>query len=318
MPANKHLGYLAVKKETTWGTKDVSAMDFGYFMSEGVVSVPTPIVGTGINGTRFMNKRQPGQKITGGPFAFEVTPEDLIGTLLKQILPSETFVDDGVGNGGQHTFIGGDTLPPGFTLQVGRGRTDNVKDFEGGRLDSMGFALTPEGLLVCTVNATFQDESDGTDQAATYTTENEFKGADTTAVINVDGSSTDLRSFNMTITPGLVTNRRKLGSNLPQQQQPGVYDITGSFGIFYDDEVLINKVIDHTAFSTDIELKGTLIGTTTRAIKLTIPNAFFNGESPVVDGREGEILPELNWQAIKVAGSDLVSVKLTNSVRTAY
>jgi len=316
-----HLAYIGIQKEAVWGVPIFSALDFGTHQSDSILVTPTPIVAAGINNTPTMNKRVAGLKVVSGGFPWEVGPEDLTAELLKHTFSKETFVDDGVGNGGQHTFAPRDLanpLPPGLTIQLGRGRTDAVRNAFGYRISTLTFSLDPDGLLLGTVEGTAKDEAAGVLQTPVYSLENEFFGSDVNAILNVDGATACIRSFTMAIATGLVGDRRCLGTNLIQQQAPGVYDVTGSFGLFYEDEVIADKVRNHAPFSIDIELRGTLIGTTQRLIKFDIPNAQFNGASPTTPGREGELLLELGFQAIRKAGSELATIKVNNSVRSAY
>jgi hypothetical protein len=314
MPAQGHLGYLAVAKESTWGTKVVSGMDFVEILSENVVPTFAEMVAAGINTSRVETKRVQGPKTVAGPIDFEVNPEDVIGDLLLSLLPSETTVDDGVGNGGQHTFKVGNTPPAGLTLQVGRDVA--VRDIFGARVSKMAFKTDPKNFLTCTAEVTGKDDEAATPQTPTYTTQNPLVGH--TGTIQIDAGAAVVTDFSIEIDGGLKTDRRGLGSKLIQQQQPGVYKVTGEFKMFFDDLTLVNKFINATAAALDFDFTGAVVGTTTRRLQFVLPNIFLNGTMPNLTGREEEIMVPFTFRAIAVAGADLLSVKLNNSKRTAY
>jgi len=317
MPGLGHLAYLAAAKEVTWGTKVVTGMDFLEFLSETIAETIEEKIVQGINAGRVRTKRVQGAKTVAGDFTWEVNAEDVIGDILLGVLPTEVFVDDGVNNGGQHTFTPGNTIPPGLTIQVGRDQA--VRDYEGGRLSSLVLTVAAGELLSATASMTFQDGTAGSPQTPTYDTQNPLVYH--TGVIQIDGAAAEISSFSITIATGFKVDRRLLGTNLIIQQQPGMYEVTGSFEMAFDNMAEIDKFINGTKSRLAIDLTGAAIGITTRRLRIVVPEVYYNGETPKVSGADAEIRITLPFVAIKTGGGSpdqLVEIKLDNSKRAAY
>lgn len=317
MPALAHLGYLAVKVESTWGTKVITGMDFLEVLNETLAESIEEKIVQGINSGRVRTKRVLGAKTVAGDFSWEVNAEDVIGDLLKAILPTEVFVDDGVSNGGQHTFTPGNTPAVGLTVQVGRDQA--VRDYEGGKISSLVLTAAPGELLQATVSLTFQDGTAGSSQTPSYDTQNPLVYH--TGVIQIDGAAAEISTFTLTIDAGMKVDRRLLGTNLIIQQQPGMYGVTGSFEMAFDNRTEIDKFIAGTASKLSIDLTGLAIGTTTRRLRMVIPQIFYNAAADNLGGADSEIRITLPFVAIKTgSGSpdELVEIKLDNSKRAVY
>jgi hypothetical protein len=316
MPGLGHLAYIGIKKEAIWGTKVVASMDFMEFMSETVAETIEEKIVQGINAGRVRTKRVQGAKLVAGDITWEVNVEDGIGDILKNLLPTEVFVDDGAGNGGQHTFTPGNTPGIGLTLQVGRDTA--VRDYYGGKVSSLAFTAAAGELLQATAALTFKDGEAGTPQTPSYDTQNPLVYH--TGTIQIDNVAAEISTFAITIAGGMKVDRRKLGSNLILQQQPGMYEVTGTFEMAFDNETEINKFLAGTASKLSIDLTGPVVGTTTRRLRIIVPQAFYNGETPKITGADAETRITLPFVGIKTGSGSpnkLVEIKLDNSYRTA-
>lgn len=315
-PRQGYKSYVAFAAETTWGTKVVTGMDFMEMLSESIATTIEEKIVQGINNSRLRTKRVLGAKLVAGDIPWEVNAEDGIGLILKNLLPDEDFTDDGENNGGQHKFTEGETLPVGMTTQVGRGGL--AFDHFGGRINSLGLTAAHSELLQGTVNASFKDEDDGTPQSPTYDTQPPLVYH--AGSVELDDADAPLTNFQLTIESGLRADRRRLAQQTIMQQSPGPYNITGSIGLAYEDNTLIDKFRAGTAAKIMLDLTGNLIGTTLRRLRITIPVAFFNGQTPQVPGMD-EIQLTLPFVAIKDgsgAPDKLIQVELWNSLRAAY
>lgn len=257
-------------------------------------------------------------KTVAGQVQWEVNVEDGIGSILKSLLPTENFTDDGVGNGGQHAFTPGDTLPPGLTVKVGR--DVDVMDFYGGRIKSLQLQAQSEEVLKGTVELSFKDaDTGGSSPSPAYTAENPLVYH--TGTFTVDATSVPITAFSVSIGSGLLDGRKQIGSALVQQQMTGQYAVTGELTAYFENLTLVNKFLNGTPAAIVLDLTGTAIGTTTRRLKVEIPTAFFNGETPKLSGVDGEVMLKLPFEAVKTgAGSpdELIRVTLNNSRRSAY
>jgi len=318
MPALGHNAYLALAQETTWGTKVITGMDFGEFLSESLQKTISEKVQQGINNSRVRTKRSAGAVTVGGAVPFEVNAEDIIGLLLKHTLPTEGFTDLSVGPNlaGRHVFTPGNVLPAGLTAQVSKDLV--VLDYFGGRMVSMGFEAALDDFLKATPTLSFKDVEDGIAQTPTYTTEPALifhKGTFT-----VDGTPVAVSAFSCAMTAGLKAERRQLGAQTILQQQPGMYDVSGSFTAYFEDMTLVNKFRNQAAGALTLDFLGTAITGTlqTRELKLEFPTAYLNGQLPQVAGADAEITLTIPFRAIKEGATELVKVTLLNSRATAF
>lgn len=319
MGALGHLGWMAIKDEVTWGTKVVTSMNFGEIESETIeVKRPGKTIKV-VNNSRVMTKHVQLAKVVGGGFVFPVNVEDLIGVLLKHTLPSETLVDNGVGNGGDHTFETSNTIPVGLTASIGR----DVDIFEayGGRVRGLDFASKLDEVLMCTPDLSFKDmDLIGTVQTPSYSTQ--LPLVYHTGTWTVDGAGTIIISdFSLSIKTGIKDARGQIGSALIQQQLAGIYDITGSITAYFDNTTMINKFLNATSGKLVLSLTGTAVGTSTRKIVFTVPTAIFTGETPKIKDADSEIMLTLPFKALKTGSGSpdkLIQVLLVNSQRTAY
>lgn len=317
MPAQGHASYIGFAKEVTWATKIVPPTTFLEFENESVQVTQEEKIVQGINKSRVRTKRLLGAKLAAGDLAWEVNAEDGIGELLKGLLPTEGFTDDGVGNGAQHAFtVEGGTIPPGLTYQ--KHVDGNTYDYYGGRVSNINFAAALGEIVKATASLTFKDREAGIEQSPVYTSQNPLIYH--TGTIEIDGSDIALTNFALAIDSGMKADRRRLGQRTILQQQPGAVAITGQFGTYFDDEVLINKFLDGIAAKLVLDFTGELIGTTLRRLRLTIPTAYLNGETPKVGGMD-EVMLTFPFVGIRDGSGtpdNVVQIELWNSVRTAY
>jgi hypothetical protein len=315
-------------KEAVWGTKVVAGMQLVEHTSETLAATWSEKVVQGINSTRVRAKRVRGAKTVGGDVAWEVGPEAWTGTLLKAILPTEVFTDDGLGNGGVHEFTPGNALPAGLTVQAFRpSQADltaiagNVRDYFGGRMTQLSIEAATDELLKGTGGMTFKDEEAGAWQDPTGRYDDQPPFVYHSGSFEVDGVEAPISAFSVQLATGMKTERREVGTAVIRQQQPGIYDVTGSFTAYYDDMVLVNKFLQNSAAKIVLDMTGALIGTTLRRLKIEIPVCFFNGETPKVGGADAEVMLTVPFRAIRTGlgvPNELVRVTLANSQRSAY
>ncbi len=318
MPALGHNAYIGFAQEVTWGSKVVAGMDFVEFLSETLQKTISEKIQQGINTSRVRTKRSPGAVTVGGGMPFEVNAEDVIGLFLKHTLPTEVFTDLSVGPNlaGRHVFTPGAVLPAGLTAQVGKDLV--VLDYFGGRIMSLGFEAALDDFLKATPTFSFKDVEDGTPQSPVYSTEPALifhRGT-----FSVDGTPVPISSFSATIATGLKGERRQLGSALILQQQPGMYDVSGTFTAYFNDMTLVNKFRNQAAGNIVLDFLGTAITGTaeTRQLKMEFPTAYLNGQLPSVPGADSEITLTIPFRAIKEGATELVKLTLLNSRNTAY
>jgi hypothetical protein len=317
MPAQGHASYIALAKEATWATKVVAGMSFMEFLNETIAVAQEEKIVQGINRSRVRTKRLLGAKTVAGDITWEVNAEDGIGLILKGLLPAEAFIDDGVGNGGQHAFtVEGGTIPPGLTYQ--KEIDGNTFDYYGGRVSSANFQAQAGEILNGTASLTFKDRETGTPQVPVYTTQKPLIYH--TGTLSIDGSDRDVQNFQVAIDGGMKADRRRLGQRTILQQQPGSVGVTGQIVTYYDNDLLIDKFLDGSAASLIFDFTGELIGSTLRRLRFTIPTVYLNGEDPKVPGMD-EVMLTIPFVGIRDGSGtpdNVIKVELFNSVRAAY
>lgn len=322
MPALGHKGSFALVKESTWGTNPATGYEYVAIDSESLKVEQDFIFPNTVRSSRNGASRKvvAGQR-AGGSFVFQANVEEGVGILLKGILPAEATVDNGSGNGGLHTFTPSQTLPAGLTALVDRDVTpsaSNIWAFTGGRVRKLDFEAAEGALLKCSADVSFKNGVSGaTAGTPAYSTQNPLVYHQ--GVLTVDGSTVPVKGFKLSIDAGLMDKRGQLGSRYIQQQQPGVYKVTGEIEAYFDDLTLVNKFVNGSDAALVLTFTGAAVGTSTRSLTFTIPYAQFMGETPTIPSADTELMLKLPFTAYQPApATELITVALLNSQRTAY
>lgn len=324
MPALGHNGYLVMVKESAWGTDPGSGYTSQSIMSESLDVKKSYEFTKPIVASRFAPPFKVPMGITaGGAINFDGDVEGILGLCLKGILSAETTTDNGSGNGGLHVFIPENAVSPSFSCVVSRDTTpsaSNIWGYVGGTVDKLSLSAAADGLLKATAQMSFKT---GASAAAavtpSYTTQNPLVFH--TGSITIAGSSVNVRSFKLDIDSGNHNRRPALATQFTQQQQPGLFNVTGEIEAYFDSLSQVNAYLAATDVAIILELDGTAVGTSTRKLILTIPVAQFTSGVPQNTGAANELMLKLPFQAwLSGAGSPnvLVQASLLNSKRTAY
>lgn len=321
MPALGHKGSFAIVKEGTWGTDPATGYEYTPIKSEGMKVEPEYIFVKAIQASRNIKRKVQGAIKAGGTYTFDANVEEHLGILLKATLPTEATTDNGSGNGGLHVFTPGNTLPAGITALIDRDTTagaTNVWSFTGGRVRKLDFSAQDGGLLECSADLSFKNGVSGaTAGTPSYSTENPLVYHQ--GVLTIDGSPVAVKSFKLSLESGLKDKRGKLGSQYIQQQQPGLYNITGEIEAYFDDMTLVGKITSGANVALVLTFTGSTLGTSTRTLIFSLPAIQLTGETPTMGDPEAETMLKLPFTAYQPSdGAELVSVSLLNSKRTAY
>lgn len=316
MPALGHKGYLALAKESTFGTPVIVSMEFLEALTESIQDKFDKIFPAPFNG-RMLRRVVTGKKTVDGSISFNPEPEFGIGLLLKSLLPTETYTTNGTGNGGTHIFTPATALIAGLTAQVGR--DIDVVTYTGGQVKKMTFSASEGALLSATADLSFKDATHGaTAQTPTFTTQAPLVYH--TGTLTLDGTAVNVKSMSVNIDAGLLDGRGKLTSNTIQAQQAGRYSVTGELEMYWDDMTQYSKFLNGTIAALSAEFTGSAIGTSTRSLKIVVPRLAFTGDSPTIGG-PGEMMLKMPFTGI-LDGSgtpnELVQVTLVNSKQLAY
>jgi hypothetical protein len=325
MPGLGHRGWLRLATETAWANGVANALGVQYlpFKTESLRNTPAYVFPPHIRAERNERRKVQTSVKAGGSLAWDVDVEDVIGILLKNILPTEDFTNLGSGNGGRHIFTpGDDTLPPGLVARINRDVTadaNNIWEYVGGRVRKLDFSASEGGLLEATADLSFKSGAQGAGNATpSYTTQNPLvyhQGA-----ITVAGQSVAVKSFKLSIDAGLLDGRGQLGSQFIQQQQPGMYKISGEIDTYFDSLDQVNQFLDAVDVDITLDFLGTALGTSTRQLKFQLPTVQFTGEAPTIANPQ-EIMLKLPFTAYRSGNGGLdeaIAVTLLNSVQQTY
>ena len=327
MPALGHNGSLQAVKEVTWGINPGSGYTAQAIQSETFDQKQSYIFTKPVQGTRSAPLQKiPGGILAGGAINFDADVEGILGLLLKNILSSETCVDNGAGNGGTHTFTPANALPPSLSVLINRdntGMSTNVWQAVGAKVGKLSLSASEGGLLkaVATLSAKSFTAS-ATASAPTYTTQNPLvyhTGALTLA--GATNPTVNIKSFKLDISSGLHDKRGQIGSKYIQEQQPGLFGVTGELEAYFDSMSQVNAYLNATDVTCELNLTGSALGSSTRGLDILMPVVQLTGSTTPISGAGNELMQKLPFTAwLSGAGSPnaLIQAILTNSQRTAY
>lgn len=322
MPALGHLGSLQAVKESTWGTNPASGYTAQAITNESLdVKIDYQTI-KAIRASRVPRRKVALARRAGGSVTWEADVEGILGQMLLGVLPSEATVDNGSGNGGVHTFTPGNTVPS-FSFLIDRDTTPsatNIWAFTGSKVTKLSLEAQEGATLKAVADLSCKDgAASATASSPSFTTENPLIYH--TGTFTVDGSAVAIKGFKLDLVGNLKDNRGKIGTNLIQEQQAGLYAVSGEIEAYFDDMTLVNKYLSGADAKIILDLTGSAVGTATRGLTITIPTLQFQGETPKMSGPENETmlkLPFFAYQSGSGTPDALISIALTNSKRTAY
>jgi len=106
--------------------------------------------------------------------------------------------------------------------------------------------------------------------------------------------TTALQSLEMEIANNL-REKPQIGSKSPVDVGYGFIDVTGTITAYFEDRVLWEKFVNHTASS----LKFRLTDSNNNAMHFTIPRIFFSDGNPTAPGGNDDVLVPLEWTAVR-------------------
>jgi len=313
-------GYLGISEETVWGTKVLTSQDFAEFKSESLKKTVEEILSKGINSTRAHKRRLQGAASIAGDFSFEVNPDDVIGLLLKHTLWAEAVpVQQGSTAAYLHAFTPGATMPAGLTVQIGR--DDSVFDYAGCKINNLKFKAAIKEILEATVSLVAKDEEIGSATSPSFSTANPFVFHQ--GVFTVGGTPVDVESFDLDIANQLKNDRRQLGSALILEPKEGKLLIKGSFKRIFDGAgagTAYAKYIAGTAGALVLIFTGAQIASPYNyKLTITLPEVYYNGETPNISGPDALIEQTIPFQAIyNTTATNEIKIELINTRVTAY
>ncbi len=312
-----HNGIIGFAKEAAYGVF-LPPTNFVEVESEGIALAIAEQIIQGVNGGRTPSRRVQLGKTVAGPIAWMVDPEDQIGELLKNVLSTEVFVDDGVGNGGQHTFTPGAQFGGSLAYRISR----DLRAFEynGGKVSTLAFTAAINDVLKATVEMSFQDRASVVvSDVPSYTDQNPLVYH--AGSFTIDGTPTSIENFAVNISTGIKADRGQIGSQIIQEQCEGPFVVGGNITAYFKDMTLPDLYVAGAAAKIELIMTGALIGTTQRQLKITVPTGFLNGQDPQISSVNDEIKLTIPFSSVQTGSGvpdELIQIKLDNSRRSAY
>lgn len=296
------------KAETTHGTP-VTVDTFVPLVSESLGQEIDRLESEGIiAGRRVIDSDQwkAGNKTVSGDVAFEVY-EQSIGTLLKHCLGSVSTSGSGPYT---HVLTPGSLTGLGLTVQVGVpdvGGTVRAKTYAGCKVESWELAVEAGQIATMGVSL-FGSVAETTATAlasASYAAQatRPFTAIEA-SVYSIGGASTNIKSFKLSGSNGLDTDRRFLGSALPAEPleaERRTYD--GELGLEFSSLTDYHRFVNGTEADIAVTLSN---GTESLAV---VAHARFDGATPTVGG-QGLVMLDMPFVLVG-DGSDADALTVT-------
>ena len=220
------LGHLGIKQETSFGTEATPPTVFGEIKNESIAMDNNLLIPRYVGGIRGNKRILPGPLTAGGSFAFDLTPEDLMGWVLKGVFGqvTSTLIDTGIYS---HVFtpIASSTLPS-FTVQVDA--EAGCQNWIGTNFSGFGLSLTPNALIECALNVISQRPKEAVAATPSYTSLDPFTPYQITITLN-GSEDINFEDLSLDITNeyeavATLNNQRYASKNVAKQ-----FDCSGTF-----------------------------------------------------------------------------------------
>lgn len=293
---------VGIGRESTWGTavtvtRWYEAETIEFDINKNVQQGAGLRVGSiGDRGDRRVVTTMDATGTMGVPLltrGFGLLWESCLGTSVSTLVSGTTYQQN-------HTPITSSPNLPPFTLQTGVVQTDGTVSavtYEGGAVSEWTFSLDQSGYAMLEVSSDFENWSTATGYTTpTYTASNNlfhFGQATlnlggtltmptTTALGSTTTTVTNVRSFTLTGSNGLVADRQNVGgAGRKFRQLAGVRSFTGSMEIEFDAATYRDAHINDTALPAVLTLTSSeALSTGFAQFSIVLPQIRLNGEVP--------------------------------------
>lgn len=317
LPRHGRQAALGFGAETTWGTA-VARTHWVRSMSSGLMlrdaKRPRPSLYDGTAGVS--RKHNVAEQEAGGPiqwiFGFEGQ-----GLLVAHALwgtPSTTGPVSGIYT---HTYALGAAPPTGgLTIEEARGTdpsTNVSRVYEGGRLNSLEWAIQASGLVECSADVIAETHSGEATTGTITFTSNEVEALhhNLSTVSWNSATYADLTSARVKLDNGLA-RRYRLGARTTKEPSLSERKVSIEIELDYADATLLTG---HTA-DTQSDLVLSCTGTGSRSIQWTLHNAFVDSlEDPVQN--KGVLTQRVRFSGEADATDQGLTVVIANTQSTA-
>lgn len=330
---------MALGKETTWGTA-VSVTAYAEFLSEEFTKERETILLDGVNNQRTPSKRITGNEDVTGSLSLYANPaDDFFANLIKQCLGgtvSSSIVATGTAYA--HTFNVGDmennaatstaSDMKSLTVKVRKGAT-KVWEFSGMRVNTLSLKSEQGQPIMCEAELIGRYATQG---SSTFTSISyagvlpptfrgiTVKSAATLATITSGtGTADTYLSWELTINNNLDNSLRKLGSRNLAHLPQGRLDVSMTLQQLFDTTTAYDTWESETTTAFGIWLdSGVTIGAggSTYSMAIYLPHCYLNYKIPGVDGRDGALQHELQYDCLQ-SGTSSYPIQIVMNNATA-
>lgn len=296
-----------IDEETTYGS-DPGAPDGQKvtFLTCGVKAEQNLLQDESINGNRNQVAPVQGNLNVTGPLVVNLSEAHPHALLLKHLLG--TVVTTGSADPWTHTIKVG-ALPVGLVIEKGFPDIGQYHKFNGCKISSAEFAVTPEGFVQSTFNSIGQKETqsgssyDATPTSFAHQAFSSFQGS----MEEAGGAIAIVTSFNLTISNELDEDGFAIDGSANRRDLPeGAVIVTGSIEAFFEDDTLLAKARAGTETSLKILLDKGL--TPARSVELLIPELMLTLSGPEIAGPKG-IMQSFDFTGYYTDGSEASSIQ---------
>ncbi len=312
-------GYVAMGKETTWGTyasatSAVEAISCG-FMTE-IESEKLDTIGM----NRGFGKRVQLNKIVGGELETYLHPVESALLLMNamggpvvstQVTTSAAIYDHSITAGNYNTT----TAILGLSFNVRKGQNHTWR-YNGGRVNTLKISAAVGEPVKVSAEMIFKDSTIGTDDISAILSvssispftfvEGFFSYSDTEANADTTTAREPIQSFELTINNNLASEEsaRELGTNVLTVLPATRRDVQLTISQRFDTTTAYSRWIQATQGAAQILLRGSVaLASGTAAslfpeLYLRMPKVFQNSNDPILDGAGNVLQSEFGYDVL--------------------
>jgi len=259
--------------------------------------------------SRGMRRMEFGDVTANGSIAKSVDPNNGIG--LYQFLLAGSVTSASITSGTfSHIFSEGDEVldSGGKVIRLlaevsPGGQSSTTRIWGNGVVDTYALSAAPGGLPKETWSFRYSDHTAVTNSMSTatltqtppiqYSKVSVKLGATISAV-----SLTCVQDISLNVNNNIIENRELCNTTTVENFDYGKRDITGSFNLVFEDYTHYNNFVNNTSTAISLLLESSeATSGTNHSIQLDLPECFYQGAHPTVDGPSSIIMQPINFVA---------------------
>lgn len=281
---------LSFIEEVTWGVTPATPQmkNIRGVTGESLGASIEQIKSAELNPQRSVSDAKPGQKKVEGDVNFELGIHGMV-SMISRLFGSVSTT----GTGPYIHTISVGTEPKSITMEKFFGDISRGFVLRGLKPNSGSFTANPEGAVTGSIGflgKTFEATTAKLDLTPTELSHGMYDGIRATATI--DGIAEDFQAFSLNYTNNLK-DYRSVGSDLSTSITAGLFDVSGTFTIAYNNNTLINKAIAGTRLNIVITFTNSV-----HSIVFKIPAALLNGNVIPVAGSQEQVNLEFGFDGL--------------------